>query len=35
MEAFNGAVLLLVAAWFAAMTLEAIVASPTYAELGD
>jgi len=32
-ETFNGAVLLLVAAWFAAMTLEAILASPTHAEV--
>lgn len=33
MTAFNGAVLLLVAAWFVAVTLDAILASPTYDEV--
>lgn len=35
MEAFNGAVLLLVATWVAAMALLSIMESPAYDELGD
>lgn len=33
MDAINGAVVLLIAVWFVALTLDAILASPAYDDL--